>query len=590
MAKFALLQSKINAQLVNRIENRQCQLRVSDTDVVVENPRHLPSQFHFGETSPNENAPIYFVFAGSTSSQENQSRNGMFPTRTSPQFDLILLADSPLGPKQNFARVFPTILKLTCTNRFLLQATSASADAEPKKLWGGRFTGATDPLMERFNESLPFDKRMWAEDIQGSQAYARALAKAGVLTADEASQIVQGLGAVGEEWKAGAFQIKTGDEDIHTANERRLSEIIGALGGKLHTGRSRNDQVATDTRLWLYNQLQLIRAALRELIKVAADRAEAEADVIMPGFTHLQPAQVVRWSHWVLSHAASWQRDDQRLADLLPRVATMPLGSGALAGNPFGIDRRALAADLGFIGGVCPNSMDAVSDRDYVAEAVFFGAMHLIHLSRWAEDLIIYSSGQFKFVQCSDAYATGSSLMPQKKNPDALELIRGKGGRMVGNMAGLMAVVKGTPTTYNKDLQEIWELMYDTVDTVYDCVRIATGVLSTIKINPDRMLKGLSADMLATDLAEYLVRKGVPFRETHHISGAAVKMAEDKGCELSDLTADELRTIHPLFEDDVSLVWDFQRSAEMRDTEGGASKRSVLEQVEKLRAYLKATE
>lgn len=425
--------------------------------------------------------------------------------------------------------------------------------------------------------------------LQGSQAYARALSKAGVLTQDEASQIIDGLSKVGAEWESNSFVIKSGDEDIHTANERRLSELIGPLGGKLHTGRSRNDQVATDTRLWLYNQLLLIRTALRELIKVAADRAEAEADVIMPGFTHLQPAQTVRWSHWLLSHAASWQRDDMRLSDLLPRVATLPLGSGALAGNPFGVDRQSLAADLGMIGGVCPNSMDAVSDRDYVAEAVFFGSLHLVHLSRWAEDLIIYSSGQFRFVQCSDAYATGSSLMPQKKNPDALELIRGKGGRLIGNLTGLLAVVKGTPTTYNKDLQEGWDVMYDTVDTVYDCVRIATGVLSTLKINPEKMASGLSADMLATDLAEYLVRKGVPFRETHHISGAAVKMAEDRGCELSDLTPADLRGIHPLFEDDVSEVWDFQRSAEMRDTEGGASRRSVLEQVTKLRTYLAST-
>lgn len=472
-----------------------------------------------------------------------------------------------------------------------MQASTATpASTEPKKLWGGRFTGETDPLMEKFNESLPFDKRMWAEDIQGSKAYARALSKAGVLTAEEADTIIEGLTSVGKEWESGAFEIKQGDEDIHTANERRLSEIIGPLGGKLHTGRSRNDQVATDTRLWLYNQLLDIRIALRELIRVAADRAEAEVDVIMPGFTHLQPAQTIRWSHWLLSHAASWQRDDQRLSDLMPRVATLPLGSGALAGNPFGVDRQALAKDLGFIGGVCPNSMDAVSDRDFVAETVFFASLHLVHLSRWAEDLIIYSSGQFGFVQCSDAYATGSSLMPQKKNPDALELIRGKGGRLVGNLAGLLAVIKGTPTTYNKDLQEGWEIMYDTVDTIYDCIRISTGVLSTIRINPDRMKSGLSADMLATDLAEYLVRKGVPFRETHHISGEAVKMAEDRGCQLSDLSPNDLKTIHPLFEDDVQQVWDFQRSAEMRDTEGGASTRSVLEQVEKLRNYLSETQ
>jgi len=426
--------------------------------------------------------------------------------------------------------------------------------------------------------------------LQGSQAYARALEKAGVLTHEECCQIENGLAEVMDEWKNGNFEIKQGDEDIHTANERRLCEIVGPVGGKLHTGRSRNDQVATDTRLWLYKQLTLIREALRELLHVAADRAEAEADVIMPGFTHLQSAQTVRWSHWVLSHAAAWQRDDMRLGELLPRVATMPLGSGALAGNPFGIDRWALAKDLGFVGGVCPNSMDAVADRDYVVEAAFFGSLHLVHLSRWAEDLIIYSSNQFGFIQCSDAYATGSSLMPQKKNPDALELIRGKGGRMVGNVAGLLAVIKGTPTTYNKDLQEGWDVMYDTVDTVYDCVRIATGVLSTLKINPERMAGGLSADMLATDLAEYLVRKGVPFRETHHISGAAVKMAEDRGCELSELSVSDLQTIHPLFEDDVTQVWDFQRSAEMRDTVGGASKRSVLEQVEKLRWYLTDTQ
>lgn len=469
-----------------------------------------------------------------------------------------------------------------------MAAAPEAAKGEQKKLWGGRFTGATDPLMERFNESLPFDRRMWAEDIRGSQAYAKALAKAGVLTQEEATTIVDGLAKVAEEWAAGAFIVKPGDEDIHTANERRLSELIGALGGKLHTGRSRNDQVATDTRLWLYGRLQEVQGSLRELIAAAADRAEAEVDVLMPGYTHLQPAQTVRWSHWVLGHAASWQRDDARLSDLLPRVATLPLGSGALAGNPFGIDRQFLATELGMEGGVCPNSMDAVSDRDFVAETLFMASLHLVHLSRWAEDLIIYSSGQYKFVQCSDAYATGSSLMPQKKNPDALELIRGKGGRTIGALTGVLATLKGTPTTYNKDFQECWELMYDTIDTLHDCVRIATGVLSTIKINPDRMLAGLSADMLATDLAEYLVRKGVPFRETHHISGAAVKMAEDRGCELSDLTVADLATIHPLFGEDVTEVWDFQRSAEMRDTEGGASRRSVLEQVAKLRKHLAA--
>ncbi|KAL0039532.1 hypothetical protein WJX77_000918 [Trebouxia sp. C0004] len=490
-------------------------------------------------------------------------------------------------------RLMTTLHTQVRKSRDNMPTTTAVADAQQtdvaastKKLWGGRFTGATDPLMEKFNESLPFDKRMWQEDIRGSQAYVKALSKAGVVTEDEAATIVDGLNSVAKEWQNDTFEIKQGDEDIHTANERRLSELIGSVGGKLHTGRSRNDQVATDTRLWLMNKLNDIRGSLADLLRASVARAEQDVDVLMPGFTHLQPAMTVRWSHWLLGHAAAWQRDDMRLRDLMPRVAMLPLGSGALAGNPFGVDRRFIAEELGFYGGVCPNSMDAVSDRDFVVETLFFCSLHLVHLSRWAEDLIIYSSGAFKYVQCSDAYATGSSLMPQKKNPDALELIRGKAGRLQGNLTGMMAVMKGAPTTYNKDFQEAWELMFDSVDTAYDCIRIATGVISTIKINPDRMLSGLSADMLATDLAEYLVRKGIPFRETHHISGAAVKLAEDKGCQLSDLTTQDLQGINKLFEDDVQEVWDFDRSAEMRDTEGGASKRSVLQQVEKIKTYL----
>jgi argininosuccinate lyase len=307
--------------------------------------------------------------------------------------------------------------------------------------------------MEKFNESLSFDRRMAQEDLRGSMGYARALAKTGIITDDDRDLLVKGLEEVAKEWAADAFETRDGDEDIHTANERRLGEIIGTgVGGKLHTGRSRNDQVATDTRMWLRTRLVALRSYLRELISVAIERAEKEVDVVMPGFTHLQSAQTVRWSHWLLSHAAAWQRDDMRLADLQPRVNTLPLGSGALAGNPFGVDRQALASDLGFER-VCPNSMDAVSDRDYVAETMFWASTTMIHLSRWSEDLIIYSSNQFGFVKLSDAYSTGSSLMPQKKNPDALELLRGKSGRLLGVLTGFMAVMKGTPTTYNKDFQ-----------------------------------------------------------------------------------------------------------------------------------------
>jgi argininosuccinate lyase len=463
-------------------------------------------------------------------------------------------------------------------------ATSGEGGA---KLWGGRFSEAQDPLMEKFNESLSFDRRMWREDADGSVGYARALARAGVITDEERDAIVQGLGLVSAEWASGTFVAKAGDEDIHTANERRLTELIGEVAGKLHTGRSRNDQVATDTRMWLRAQLLEIRKHLRTLIEIAVDRAEREVDVVMPGFTHLQSAQTVRWSHWLLSHAAAWQRDDQRLGDLLERVNVMPLGSGALAGNPFGIDRQLLAKDLGFAG-VCPNSMDAVSDRDYIAETSFWASMVSTHLSRWSEDLIIYCSQQFGMVKMSDAYSTGSSLMPQKKNPDALELLRGKSGTQIGSLMAVLATIKGTPTTYNKDLQEVWHSMYYTVDNMSDSLQIAAGCLATARIYPDAMERGLCAEMLATDLAEYLVRKGVPFRETHHISGAAVKLAEDREVPLSSLTVDDLKPLCDKFDADVVEVWSYEKSAESRDTEGGTSRRSVLEQCAKLRAYLSA--
>jgi len=474
---------------------------------------------------------------------------------------------------------------MTSTTRRLTIGNASKSDASAMKLWGGRFSEKQDPLMEKFNESLSFDRAMWREDIDGSVGYAAALARAGVVTEGERAALAKGLRMVSDEWAAGTFVTKDGDEDIHTANERRLTELIGDVAGKLHTGRSRNDQVATDTRMWLRARLIEIRKHLRTLIEIAVDRAEREVDVVMPGFTHLQSAQTVRWSHWLLSHAAAWQRDDQRLGDLLKRVNIMPLGSGALAGNPFGIDRQLLAKDLGF-DGVCPNSMDAVSDRDYIAETSFWAAMVATHLSRWSEDLIIYCSQQFGMVKMSDAYSTGSSLMPQKKNPDALELLRGKSGTQIGSLMAVLATIKGTPTTYNKDLQEVWHSMYYTVDNMSDSLQIAAGCLATARIVPEAMQRGLCAEMLATDLAEYLVRKGVPFRETHHISGAAVKLAEERKVPLSSLTVRDLKPLCDKFDDDVALVWSYEKSAESRDTEGGTSRRSVLEQCAKLRAYL----
>ena len=334
-------------------------------------------------------------------------------------------------------------------------------------LWGGRFQGDTDALMARFNASLPFDWRLWDSDITGSVAWARAICRAGLLTAGERDKIVAGLEALRAEIAADPSAAFAGalDEDIHSYVERRLTEAIGPVAGKLHTGRSRNDQVATDVRLWLREQVRALDGELVALLRAAADHAEADLDVLMPGYTHVQPAQPVRWSHWLLSHAWAWERDRQRLADLARRIEVMPLGSGALAGCPFPIDREALAADLGFTA-ISANSMDGVSDRDFIAEYLFWAALLGVHLSRWAEDLILWSSREYGFVTLADAYSTGSSLMPQKKNPDSLELLRGKSGRLVGALTQVLVMLKGLPSAYDKDLQEDKESLFDASDTL----------------------------------------------------------------------------------------------------------------------------
>ncbi|KAJ3223331.1 argininosuccinate lyase [Chytriomyces hyalinus] len=452
-------------------------------------------------------------------------------------------------------------------------------------LWGGRFTGAVDPLMVAFNESFPYDKRMWQADITGSQTYARGLHRSGVLDAAECEALVAGLEAVAAEWRTGQFRAAASDEDIHTANERRLAEIVGAVAGKLHTGRSRNDQVATDMRLWLRDEAARIAGLMKEMVACAVGRAEAELDVIMPGYTHLQRAQPIRWSHFLLAHAWSWQADAERLIQLSKRFNKLPLGSGALAGNPFNIDREWMAKDLGF-DGIVPNSLYGVSDRDFIAEFLNWASLTMIHLSRISEDLIIYSTSEFAFVQLADAYSTGSSLMPQKKNPDSLELIRGKSGRIFGNASGFMMTMKGIPSTYNKDLQEDKEPLFDTVDNITGCLQIMTGVLSTLTVNADNMKKALSVDMLATDIAEYLVRKKVPFRETHHIAGRAIKMAEDRKAPVSSLTVADFKTLHEAFEEDVVELWDFERSIETRNAAGGTAKESVREQIRLMKAWL----
>lgn len=441
--------------------------------------------------------------------------------------------------------------------------------------------------MVQYNESIHFDRALFAQDITGSIAFARANAKAGIITQDEFNKLEQGLLAVKKEWEDGTFKIVPGvDEDIHTANERRLGEIIGKdVAGKLHTGRSRNEQVATDMRMWLRDELRKIEKHLQDFLNVTAARAEQEIDVIMPGYTHLQRAQPVRWSHWMLSYGFAFASDLERLREVIRRVNRSALGCGALAGNPFGIDREMMSKELGF-NGLLWNSMGAVADRDFVAETLQWGSMLMQHISRWSEDLIIYSTSEFGFVRLADAYSTGSSLMPQKKNPDSLELLRGKAGRAFGHMAGFMMTQKGIPSTYNKDLQESWEPMLDHVKTVSDSIQIANGVLATLSIQPEKMKESLDPFMLATDLADYLVRKGVPFRETHHISGRCVALSEQTGIPMDKLSYEQLKGIDARFEEDISKVFDYEKSVEMRSAKGGTSKACVQEQIQVLKSMI----
>ncbi|XP_038614918.1 argininosuccinate lyase [Tachyglossus aculeatus] len=457
--------------------------------------------------------------------------------------------------------------------------------SEGNKLWGGRFVGSVDPIMERFNSSIHYDRRMWEADIQGSKAYSKGLEKAGLLTEAELEKILSGLDKVAEEWSAGTFKVSPNDEDIHTANERRLKELIGEAAGKLHTGRSRNDQVVTDLRLWMRQACSTLSAHLLELIRTMVERAAAEQDVLFPGYTHLQRAQPIRWSHWILSHAVALTRDSERLMELRKRVNVLPLGSGAIAGNPLGVDRELLRKELSF-GAITLNSMDATSERDFVAEFLFWASLCMTHLSKVAEDLILYGTKEFSFVQLSDAYSTGSSLMPQKKNPDSLELIRSKAGRVFGRCAGLLVTLKGLPSTYNKDLQEDKEAVFDVFDTVSSVLQVATGVISTLQINKDSMERALSPDMLATDLAYYLVRKGMPFRQAHGVSGKAVYLAETKGVTLNHLSLQDLQTISPLFASDVSQVWNYANSVEQYTALGGTARSSVDWQIQQLRSLL----
>jgi argininosuccinate lyase len=426
---------------------------------------------------------------------------------------------------------------------------------------------------------------MWAEDIRGSVAWSRQLAAAGVITADELAAIHAGLGAVRAEFAEGRFAPTEHDEDIHTAVERRLGELAGPAAGKLHTGRSRNDQVGTDVRLWTLGAIERADAALRELQAALLAQAESAGDALIPGYTHLQRAQPVLLAHYLLSHFWPLQRDRARLADCARRTAVLPLGSGAIAGTPLRIDRAALARELGFRE-PSPNSMDATSDRDFIAEFLFCAALIGAHLSRLAEDMVLYSTSEFGFVRLADAYSTGSSLMPQKKNPDSFELLRGKAGRLYGSLVTVLTVLKGLPSAYDKDMQEDKEPLFDAADTLELALPVAAGAIATASFDLERMRGALDDAMLATDVADYLVERGVPFREAHKAVGALVREAEGRGVPLSALPFDVYRQVNAAFGEDVLDVFDLDRSVSSRSVTGATAPAAVREQIGKARAAL----
>lgn len=452
-------------------------------------------------------------------------------------------------------------------------------------LWGGRFAEPTDDDLRALNDSISFDRRMYAQDITGSIAYARAIAAAGVINPLEAEIIVDGLYRVRDELRSGRFEFQSGDEDIHTAVERRLTELIGEAGGKLHTGRSRNDQVATDFRLWTRDAVDEVDGLVKNLQSALIAQAEVHVNTIMPGYTHLQPAQPITPAHWLMSFFWMLSRDRDRLADARRRMLVLPLGSGALAGTPFSVDRALMAQELGFTS-ISQNSLDGVSDRDYVAEVLFTLALMMTHLSRLAEDIIIYSNPLFGYITLNDRYSTGSSLMPQKRNADPMELARGKTGRLIGNLTGFLTTLKGLPSTYNKDLQEDKEALFDSVDNVKRVLPVVTAIIVTLQVNADKMRAALDDELLATDLADYLVRKGLPFRQAHHVVGQVVQLAAADKTRLSQVPLDNLHELSDLFTDDVAAVFDFDASVTRRRAPGGTAPDAVLEQIRAAKALL----
>jgi len=448
-----------------------------------------------------------------------------------------------------------------------------------EKPWGGRFSENTDQFVEEFTESVSFDRELAEVDIKQSIAHTKTLQKAGVLTEEEAKQIIEGLKSILEEIKKGNFQWKREFEDVHMNIEKELINRIGRVGGKLHTARSRNDQVATDFRLYLKGQIKEILSLLKELRKALVQKAEETVDIIVSGYTHLQKAQPIRLAHWFLAYREMFLRDAQRFADVFRRLDASPLGSGALAGVDFPLDRFYTAQELGFTR-VLRNSMDATADRDFAVEFLNACNITMLHLSRLAEDLIIWASEEFGYVDLPDKLCTGSSIMPNKKNPDVLELIRGKSGRVLGDYVALSTVIKGLPMSYNRDLQEDKEPVFDAVRTLKGSLIGMRKVIEGLKPNKERMEENAGNLTLATDLANYLVNKGVPFREAHHIVGSLVNYVLSKGKRMEDLSLEELKQFSDQFEEDALKLLNPSVVADRRTTYGGTSKESILQRLE----------
>ncbi|QPC80996.1 argininosuccinate lyase [Phototrophicus methaneseepsis] len=451
-------------------------------------------------------------------------------------------------------------------------------------LWGGRFSEPTDEDLKKLNDSIGFDNRLYRQDILGSIAYAQAIRDAGVITADECAQIITGLEKVLAEFEQGLFTLVEGDEDIHTAVERRLTELVGPVGGKLHTGRSRNDQIATDMRLWTIDAIGTLDEQLDMLQTALIGVASQHTDTLMPGYTHMQPAQPIVAAHWLMSFFWMIGRDRERLQDAKRRASVSPLGAGALAGNPFAIDRDTLAKQLG-LSSYSHNSLDAVSDRDYVVDVLYAAAMLGAHLSRLGEDVIYYSNPLFGYLTLNDRYSTGSSLMPQKRNADPMELARGKAGRLLGNLTGLLGTLKGLPTGYNKDLQEDKEALFDSFDTVMTILPVVTAIVSTLKINADKMYAALTDDMLATELADYLVNKGMTFREAHHIVGEVVRESERQKVGIRSLSMDAYQAISDKFEPDLYEALQFEKAVARKAAAGGTAPEAVRQQITAAKAW-----